>query len=165
MKEAHEIVKSVQSAYRKVVKGMARITGKSEEWFYSHGREPKTQNPLQSGNNSAVTDFMLYARQYEAADQGAGRCLNNRVHAALDAEFSEQDLFHVEQSDLHVGVIDETSDVQKWLARFEIESATRKELVDFEDECEQAIEAIQTAQSHARAARRIIEMERRAAKV
>ena len=163
MKEAHEIVKSVQTAYKKVVTGMARITAKSEEWFYSHGREPKTQNPLQSGNKSPVTDYMTYCRQYDAAERGAGRCLSNRVHSTLDAEFSEGDLIHTDQCTLHVDVIEETSDVEKWLAQFQIDEATRKDLKAFEDECEQAMEAIIAARGRARVRIREIEMQRRVA--
>ena len=104
-------------------------------------------------------------RQYEAAMPSAGRMLSNRVHAALDAEFAENDLREVSQVDIEVGVIDEVCDVQKWLARFDIDQASRNELVVFQTECKQAIDAIMQAQSRAKAREIAVSMKRNGAKV
>lgn len=85
---AHEIIKNVQERYRGIAIKLAGVTGKCEEWFHSHGREPKTRNPLQSGNLSPVDHFMTYCRQYEACETGAGQMIAESVCAVLTAEFT-----------------------------------------------------------------------------
>lgn len=158
--ESHQIIRTVFDAFRGLPAKLAAISDKSESWYQSHGRTPKTEDPTANGNVSAVTHYMRYARQFEVVEPGSGRMLNNRVHAALDQEFSTRDLHEVSQGDLHVGVIDETCDVEKWLARFDIKHASRTELLGFERECDEAIESMLTAKSIARARIRMIELER-----
>lgn len=158
--EAHEIVHSVLEVFRGLPARLASITGKSPSWYQSHGRTPKTLDPVANGNVSPVTHYMRYARKYEMAEPGSGRMLSNRVHAELDAEFAESDLIAVPQRNLEVDVIDQTCDVQKWLARFDIENASRNELLGFEKECDEASDAISAAKARARLRLKQIEMER-----
>lgn len=163
--DAHEIVHTVLEAFRGLPAKLASITDKSASWYQSHGRTPKTDDPVANGNCSAVTHYMRFARLYETAEPGSGRMLSNRVYAALDAEFAARDLLDSSQSELHIDVIDETCDVEKWLARFDLENASRKDLLEFETECDEAIEAVLNAKSKARARIRNIELQRRQANV
>lgn len=149
--EAHQIVKQVHEAYPTLVRKLSRILGRCEELFHSHGRIPKTRNPLQSGNVSPVTHYIEYCHQYEAGEPGAGKMLNNRVHASLTAEFTECDLTEAE---IHESLIDEHCDVDKWLVRFDIAHATPNQLIAFERECADHMEALSRALSKARAERR-----------
>lgn len=161
MNEPYALVHSVHEEYKHAEK-LARITGKSAEIYRSHGREPKSSNPIANGNVSPVTHYMSYCELYEAAEPGSGRMLNARVHEELETRFTERDL-KTTQRDLHIGVEDETCDVRKWLASHDIPNATRMELLDFERECDEAIEAINQAKSKARVRIREIEKDRRAA--
>lgn len=158
--EAHEIVHGVLEVFRGLPSRLASITGKSASWYQSHGRTPKTFDPVANGNVSPVTHYMRYARKFEMAEPGSGRMLNNRVHAELDSEFAQMDLHEVPQRNLEVDVIDQTCDVQKWLARFDIENASRNDLLGFEKECDQALDAIAAAKARARVQLKEIEMER-----
>ena len=158
--DAHTIVHSVLEAFRGLPAKLASITDKSASWYQSHGRVPKTVDPVANGNVSAVTHYMRYVRLFEMAEPGSGRMLNNRTHAALDGEFAEKDLREVSQTTLHLDVIDETCDVQRWLTKFDLENATRDELALFMDECDQATDAIMAAKSSALARKRLLEMER-----
>ena len=72
--EAHEIVKQIHDAFPKSPAKVARIIGKCDELIKSHHREPKSRNPLSSGNCSPVTHYMEYVHQNEAAERGAARC-------------------------------------------------------------------------------------------
>jgi hypothetical protein len=155
MSEPYEIVHDVHDTYKGICEKLSRITGKCVEIYRSHGREPKTHNPLASGNVSAVTHYYTYVRLHEAAEPGAGVMLNNRVHADLDAEFAAISPT-VPQKDIHVPIINEVCDVEKWLASFDIEQATRPQLVAFEDECSEAIDALLAAKAQARARKRLI---------
>jgi len=157
--QAHEIVNQVQSAYKGIAAKLALFTGKSEELFRSHGREPKSRNPLQSGNVSPVTAYIEYVHKYQAAHRGAGQTLNARVHASLNAEFAECDM-SVSAIDLHENLIDEHCDVQKWLARFQMDTATAKQLAVFELECDEAMDALLAAKARARSAKRLKESSR-----
>lgn len=157
---AHEIIHTVLTAFRGLPVKLAAITDKSASWYQSHGRAPKTEDAIANGNCSPVTHYMRYCRLFETSEPGAGKMINHRVHAALDQEFSEQDLTDIRQSELHVDVIDETCDVEKWLARFDIQRASRNDLLGFETECDEAIEAVFAAKSSARARIRQIELER-----
>lgn len=158
--EPHEIVNQVLTAFKGIPDKLSRFTGKTAELFRSHGREPKSRNPASSGNTSPVTNYMEYIHQYEAAERGAGKMLNNRVHASLDAEFSADDML-TPQSDLHIQVEDETCDVRKWLTKFRISDASEKNLAAFELECDEAIDALNDAKAKARATRRVRQSERR----
>ncbi len=160
--DAHQIVHDVQEAFRGLAAKLSAITDKTASWYQSHGRTPKTEDALANGNVSPVTHYMRYARQYEAAEPGSGRMLSNRVFAALDMEFAEKDLRDVTQSHLHVDVIDEVGDVQRWLAKFDLHNATRNELLGFERECNEANDAICAARARARVRLRELELERSA---
>ena len=151
MTPAYEIVHIIQSSYRGLADKLARITGKSAVWWRSHGYEPRTSNPLANGNVSDAEKYITYLEQYEAAEPGAGRMLNNRIHAEMEMRFSEFD--KSDQSDIHVALVEETSDVQKWLASKNFANATANELKRFEEECDENIEAIYAAKSRARAVR------------
>lgn len=67
------------------------------------------------------------------------------------AEFTERQIDIVDQQDIECGVVDETSDIQKWLIRYDIDKADPRNLVTFIDECREAVDAIQTAQATAQA--------------
>lgn len=162
--EPHEIVNTVQSAFKGIAEKLSRFTGRTAELFRSHGREPKSRNPLSSGNASPVTHYIEYVHQYEAADRGAGRMLSNRVHAAIDAELSQDEVI-TPQSDLQVNVLKQGCDVATWLAKFDISHADTKQLAAFELECDEALDAIGEAKASARARRKVRDMERRAMRV
>lgn len=149
--QAHQIIKDVHEAFPKAVRNLAKITGKSEELFHSHGREPKTMNPLQSGNKSPVTHFIEYCYQHEAAEPASGLMLINRVHESLTAEFTECDLT---QNELHENLVDEQADVMRWLINFEFADATPNQLIAFERECSELIEKAADAMAKARSTRR-----------
>lgn len=161
--EPYAIVRTVFDAFKGLPRKLADISSNSEAWYASHGRAPKTEDPIASGNASPVTHYVRYCRKFEAVEPGAGLMLNNRVFAALDEEFTHRDLGNLNQGDLHVEVIDETCDVEKWLARFDIKHASRAELLEFEKQCDEAIESVFKAKSTARARIVQIEMERRQA--
>jgi hypothetical protein len=159
MPEPYEIIHTVHDFYKKACEKLARLNGKTKEIYKSHGREPKSHNPLASGNTSPVTHYFTYVRQYEAVEPGAGVMLNNRVHAALDAEFI-QNLEAVDQGELHEAIIDETCDVQKWLAKFDLEKASLLDIKNFQRECREGVDALLRAEAQARSRQRLIETER-----
>ena len=154
MFHAYTLIYKVHQKFRGLPERLARITAKSDDLFRSHGYQSKTDNPLACGNPSPVTHYVTYARQYQAAMPGAGRMLNNLVHEALDSEFAESDIGNTTQSDLNVSVLTGTCGVEKWLARFDIEKASRNELLGFESECDEAVDAILAAKARARVVRR-----------
>lgn len=150
--EAHQIVSQIHSAYPKLIGKLARATATTEEWWRSHHREPKTRNPSQSGNVSPVTHYIDYCNQHEAVEPGSGRMLNNRVFASLNAEFDiSDDLCPVELSD---AIHDEGNDVQKWLSKFRMKDASPQELLNFENQIAENIDALQDALGLSRSLRR-----------
>lgn len=157
--EAHEFVKQTHEAFPTVIRRAALITGKTEELYRSHAREPKTRNPEQSGNVSAVTHYIEYCHLMQAAEKGAGEFLCNRVHASLNADFREFD--GVIQPELEEEIVDEGCDVQKWLIKHNLDSASARELKNFEGELMDNIEKLQEALGKTRAMRRIRELENR----
>lgn len=153
--EAHELVGQIHEAFPNLSTKVARIAGVSAETIRSHHREPKSRNPNCSGNTSPVTHYIEYVHRNEAAERGAGRMLANRVHASLISEMDDDDgLSHAEHSDL---IADESCDVQKWLGRFQIETATPNQLIAFERECSENIEVLLAAKASARKSRRLKE--------
>jgi hypothetical protein len=161
MQKGYEIVHLVQQTYRGLPVKLSRITGTSDQWHRSHGYAPASDDSNTNGNKSGVDAFMTQCEQYEAGEPGAGRMLSDKVHNELSQRFAEKDLFTTTQSDLHINIIDETCDVEKWLAKFNIDIATKNELLTFENECAEAIGAIMDAQARARARIKMIEMSRR----
>lgn len=157
MFKPYKIVHAVHEKFRGLPEKLAGITTKSDDWHRSHGYEPKTENPAAYGNASDAAKFVTMCRQYESAIRGAGRLLSDRIHRALTTEFADGDLLDTDQIDLEVDVISESCDVQTWLARFDIDSANRASLLCFEDECDQAIDAVMRAKARARARRRSLE--------
>lgn len=155
--EAHEIIGQVHDAFPKLPSKVARLKGVSDELIRSHHREPKSRNPLASGNTSATTHFIQQCHEYEAAERSAGRMLANRVHASLTAEFDDGD--HLDQEDITDNVLDEGCDVNKWLSRFKMETATERQLHYFETQCDEAIDAILRAKAKARSFRRLNKLE------
>lgn len=160
-KEAWEIVREVFEEYRGLPGKLARLKSKSSETFSQHGREPRSINPDQTGSPSPASHFQKYCREFEAVERGAGRMLSQRICASLDEEFAVNDLLTVTQQDLHVNIIDENHDVQRFLARTDLETATRNEHLIFQRECDEAQEAIAQAKSRSVALMRQIEMSRR----
>ncbi len=158
--EAHDIVKQVLEAFSGVAGKLSKITGKVEEWYRSHGREPKTHNPSQSGNVSPVTHYLQYVRQYQAAERGAGRMLNRRVYEELEMEMAENDCKKLTQKDLHAGVLKESFDVLSCLNECDFEQLSLVELAAMEEEGAQLRDAASSYVSHIRAIRRIKESER-----
>jgi hypothetical protein len=154
----YEIVGLVLEKFRGLPVKLAAMNGKSAEWYRSHGRTPKTEDPIANGNVSEVEHFMRYARKYENCARGAGQMLSHRVHAALSAEFAEDALNHVPQSEIHINALDQFQDVSKWLINFDFEHATRTQLVAFEDECNEACEEISKAKARARVHKKLLEM-------
>lgn len=153
MLKAYEIIYSVLEAYSGLPGKLARMTGKTDTWHRSHGYEPRTSNPLSNGNKSAVDDYMAFCERYEAVERGSGRMLSSRVFAELDSRFAENDFTEDSQRDLHVGIETETCDVRKWLASFDVENASRNDLMNFEQQCDEAVEAIYKAKGRARVIR------------
>lgn len=159
MTEAHEIIHQVLETFRKLPKKLAGITGKSAEWFSSHGREPKTQNPLQTGNLSPLSHYIQFVRQYEAAEKGAGKMLNRRVFGEIEAEFCEMSETQ-SQADLHAGVLKESFDVLKILGESDFAHLSLAQLAAIEEEGRQLQDAASDFVSHVRAVRRMREAKR-----
>jgi hypothetical protein len=164
MRQAYELIHAVYDAHRGLPVELAKITGKGDTWHRSHGYEPRTENPLANGNKSAVHDYLTYVRQFEAADRGAGQLLNTLVHNLLAQEFAEKDLGSITQGEIHVEIEEETCDVRKWLAGKDLTTASRNELLGFEKECDEAVQAIMDAKSRARVIRLRSEMSNGAGK-
>ena len=150
--EAHELVHKVLETFSGLAIKLERITDKSAEWFRSHGREPKTRNPLQSGNVSPVTHYLQYLRQFEAAQDGAGKMLNRRVFYALEAEFCGEDA-DCSQNSLHAGVLKESFDVLKLLNESDFAELSAPQLAAIEEEGAQLRDAAADFISHVRALR------------
>ena len=146
---AYRIVGKVLDKFRGLPQKLAAMNGQSHQWYSSHGLEPKTVNPLSSGNVSPVEHYMRFARKYEAGSQGAGAMLNTRVYEALREEFTETEIDETDQCDIECRVIKEECDVQTWLAKFDIDKAPKRDLVQFMSECDEAVEAIMAAKSRA----------------
>jgi hypothetical protein len=153
--DSHLIVGQIHDAFPKLPEKLARIKGVTPETIRSHHREPKSRNPMASGNASPVTHYIEYVYQNEAAERGSGRMLANRVHSSLIAEMDEDD--GLSQADHFDAISDQNCDVAKWLGRFKIDTATPNQLVAFERECSEAIEALLAAKTSARKARRLKE--------
>ncbi len=153
--QAHEIVKQIHDAFPGLPQKLEMITGKSAEWWNSHHREPKSRNPLQTGNVSPVTHYIEYVHQNEAAKPGSGHMMNNRVHAALNADFIADDL--VTETELQIDTINEVADVHRWFAEFDFDDATPNQLATFERDCGDVIDAMHANIAKARAVRRQIE--------
>jgi hypothetical protein len=149
MPQAFELIRGVLDKYRGLPDKLAGLTDKSAEIYRSHGREPKTTDPIASGNVSPVTHYMRYVRLFNAGQAGAGRMLSRRVYDALEREFAELAYDADEQADIECDVLKETCDVSVWLAKFDVDKAERRDLVQFIDECKQAEDAIATARSSA----------------
>jgi hypothetical protein len=154
MAEAHEIVHQVLDAFKGLAVRLERITGKTSEWFSSHGREPKTRNPLQTGNPSPVTHYMQYVRQFEAGEKGAGQMLNHRVHAELDMEFADARCTEIAQKEWHNGVLKESFDVLKNLNECNFADADLSQLKQMEEEGAELRDVASDYVSHIRAIRR-----------
>jgi hypothetical protein len=88
--------------------------------------------------------------------------MSNRTNDALQSEFAESDLGNTTQQEINVNVLAETCDVEKWLARFDLAKASNSELRDFEQECDEAIEAILAAKARARVIRKKNELKKAA---
>lgn len=159
--EAYEIVHSVYDAFKKLPEKLSQISTKSKEWYLSHGRQPKTENPTASGNASAVTHYIRYCKKFEAVEPGAGMMLSNRVHAELEAQFRHTSLRP--QSDLHCDFIDESKDVMRWLASIDLNTASLSDLREVERECNEAAESAMRIRADARARMKLKEIGRRAA--
>lgn len=153
MNEAHNIISTVQNAYKRVVANLARLTGKTTETFHSHAREPKTHNPMSSGNVSPLTHWMLYCRQYEASEKGAGRMMNNRAHAELEMEFAESDAAGC-QKKYHAGILKESFDVLHCFNEYEFEKEDLPTLALAEEEAAQLRDEASDLVSHIRSIRR-----------
>jgi hypothetical protein len=159
MLQPFQIVHQVHDAFRGLAGKLSRITGKSEVWWRSHGYEPRTANPLANGNKSDVDEYVAYCELLEAAERGAGRLLNNRIYAELEMRFAENDSL-TSQDALHVDILEENCDVNKWLASKDFSTATTADLAAFENECDEAIEAITAAKSQARIIKRRLQLSR-----
>ena len=160
MPHAYEIVHSVLEKHRGTAPRLADLTDKSEEIYRSHGREPRTQNAMANGNVSPVTHFMRYVRLYDAATPGAGQMLSHRVYEALSDEFAERSVDFVTQSDLQTNIEDEGVDIRKWLINFKLDEASINQHKSFQDECDEAIEAIMAAKSASRVKQRELQLKR-----
>jgi len=148
--EPFEIVHSVLEKHR-IAEKLAGITGKSAEFFRSHGREPRSSNPLQSGNVSPVTHFMRYVRQFAACDPEAGRLLLELVASTLSAEMGPQP--SVTQRDSHAALIREFADVSGQLAVAELDDLSTVDLKKFEVDVAEVRDALEQVAGHVRAVR------------
>jgi hypothetical protein len=157
--EAYQIIHQILVHFRGLPEKLQRITEKSDEWFSSHGREPKTRNPLQSGNVSPLTHYLKFVRLYEAADKGAGKMLNRRVYAELESEFTEN-IVNTSQKELQKQFLKEAFEFLKCLAEKEFEHASSGELAEIEQECMEVREVASDAIAHLRAIKRTRESER-----
>lgn len=155
MAEAHEIIHSVLEAFKGLPGKLARITDKTAELFSSHGREPKTKNPMQTGNVSPVTHYFLYCRQYEAAEKGAGAMLNHRVHAELEMEFIGEVDADCSQKELNAGVLKESFDVLDCLNKHDFQNLNDAQLAACEEEGAQLRDKASEYVSHVRTLRRL----------
>lgn len=148
MIKAYEIIENVLHAFRGLPVRLEAITEKSAEWFRSHGREPKNRNPLASGNRSPLDHYLKFIRLYEAAQTGAGKMLNNRVHAELQAEFNETD--KICQIALHTAVLKESFDVLKALNEADFADRSTSELAAIENEVMELRDAADNVFAHVR---------------
>lgn len=153
---AYPIIHAVLEKYRGLPAKLAGMTDKSVDWWRSHGYQPKTDNPLKNGNISPADHYLRYVRLFEAAMPGAGRLLNAKISQELAQEFA--DTPDLAQENMTVNILDETCDVNKWLAQFQIEGATKSQLRNFDAECDEAIQTIADAKAKARVQLRILEM-------
>lgn len=152
MAEAYEIVNQVQRRFKNIAEKVAKLIGKHPETISSHGREPKTINPLSSGNASPATHFMQYARQYEAGEKGAGLMLSRRVAEELELEFTET-CGALAQNELHTGVLKESFDVLKLLNDCNFQDLSLPQLAAIEEEGAQLRDIASDFVAHVRAVR------------
>jgi hypothetical protein len=137
MKRPYEIIAEVFDAYRGLPVKLSRMNGKSEQWYRSHGYEPRTDNPTSNGNKSEVEGFVAQCEQYEAAMPGAGRMLIDRIHAEVNLRFTEAELTDITQKELNGELLKESFDVLDCFNKYDFKSVTTGELASFEDEVSQ----------------------------
>lgn len=158
MAEAYEIIHQVHDAYKGLADRLARLKGKSAELFRSHGREPKTLNPLASGNVSPVHHYIQYVREHEAALAGAGEMLNARVFSSLQAEFAEDS--GECQTELHAGVLKESFDVLNQLINCDFTDCQNSRLSAIETDADELVEIAMRLKARCRVIKRQNEMKR-----
>jgi len=88
----HQIIKKVLEKYRGLAARLAEITELSAEWWSSHGRVPRSINPMSSGNKLAqVEDYYQLIALYETAAKGAGVMLSEEIAADIRFKYLPQD--------------------------------------------------------------------------
>jgi hypothetical protein len=148
-----EIIQQIQEKFPKICYKLAGITGKTYEWFSSHGREAKTHNPLASGNLSPVDHILTYARQYEAADRGAGLMLIHRIAAELQLEF-EGCQNAKETKEILNSLLREFSDVAQELNNCDTSKWHKSDYAYAETQCDELSEIALTCKSKFRVLRK-----------
>jgi hypothetical protein len=126
--KAHEITHLVLDKFNKLAKRLEDITDKGYHWWQSHGREPKTENPLANGNASPVTHYLRHAKLYEAAVPGAGGYLNELVYAELKCTFSGDETEDCVLRTIRRNVRKESFDVLHILDEKELSEASKSDL-------------------------------------
>jgi hypothetical protein len=118
-----------------------------------------------TATSRTVHDYLTYVRQFEAADRGAGQLSeHSRTQPACPGIRRERLEQRPSQGEIHVEIEEETCDVRKWLAGKDLTTASRNELLGFEKECDEAVQAIMDAKSRARVIRLRSEMSNGAGK-
>ena len=150
MFEPYELIHQVFDAYKGLPGKLAGFTDQSTEIYRSHGRKPKTEDPVANGNVSPVTHYMRYVRKFEVAEPGAGLMLNNRVHAELDMEFMEQAVVEG-QRELSQGVLKESSELLDKLIAHDFNECDNATLKAIEEEAAQLRDKAAEVVAHVRA--------------
>ncbi len=132
--QAHELVDLVQDKYKGLTKTLSEITEKGEAWWRSHRRTPKTEDPTENGNVSAVTHFIRFCKLYETAQKGAGRYLIELVYVELKCAFSDGRDKDCTLRELRHSVLGEATDVLKALDECDLSEAKKEDLIRWKKE-------------------------------
>lgn len=129
--QAHEITGLVFEKFSKLTQRLSEITDKGYHWWQSHGREPKTENPIANGNASPVTHFLRHVKLYEAAEPGAGAYLNELVYAELKCSFKGDHSADCVLRTIRSNVRKEAFEVLDKLDEKELSQASKTDLKDW----------------------------------
>lgn len=153
MIHCYEIVGQVQERFRGLPDKLARLFGKSDDWWRSHRYKPRKMSPDAGGSTSAADHYMEMAEQYEAACPGSGQMLSEYVYLELKQRFDDTAPIST-QKDIRRSVIKQCTDVALALDEKAMHEATEADLDRWETEVGEADDAISSARARIRAERR-----------
>lgn len=117
----------------------------------------KQFNPYSEEKHSPISQFIFYLWAFDAIRDDLASAVLNIVLRERSVWLPET-VSPADQPDLECHIIEEQADVQKWLASFDIATASDKDLNTFDAECDEAITALMKARASARARRRVVQM-------